>query len=144
MDELLAIVTEAVREADETFKRTGGGTRHWVRDCFFPALADREVILTDSPVSTEVLDYIIALENRVALLEKQRFEIGPLKETYEAVQKTRPDWWPDLGDEVENKTRTVGGVVYARQGGSISFRDEHHINYRMNFNDIVITRRKHG
>lgn len=144
MDKLLAIVTEAVREADETFKRTGGGTRHWVRDCFFPALADREVILTDSPVPTEVLDYIIALENRVALLEKQRFEIGPLKDTFEAVQKTRPDWWPNVGDEVECNTRTVGGVVYARQGRMISFRDEHHINYRMDVKDVIITRRKNG
>lgn len=34
-------LTRAVREADELFesgKTGGGGTRHWLRDCFLPAL----------------------------------------------------------------------------------------------------------
>ncbi len=35
------LLTQAVREADELFesgKTGGGGTRHWLRDCFLPAL----------------------------------------------------------------------------------------------------------
>ena len=34
----VAEITKAVREADEDFRHVGGSTRHWVRDCFIPAL----------------------------------------------------------------------------------------------------------
>jgi hypothetical protein len=30
---------KVVRPADEAFEKDGGGTRHWVRDHFLPALA---------------------------------------------------------------------------------------------------------
>jgi hypothetical protein len=36
--EIVNRVTAAVREADEAFKKTGGGSRHWVRECFLPSL----------------------------------------------------------------------------------------------------------
>lgn len=35
---LVAQVTAVVREADAAFQRVGGGSRHWVRDCFLPLL----------------------------------------------------------------------------------------------------------
>lgn len=38
--QLLADVTAVVREADEVFEKSGGGSRHWVRECFFPMLWD--------------------------------------------------------------------------------------------------------
>lgn len=31
-------ITEIVRQADDEFKRVGGSSRHWVRDCYFPLL----------------------------------------------------------------------------------------------------------
>ena len=31
-------VTAVTREADQTFERVGGSSRHWVRDCFLPTL----------------------------------------------------------------------------------------------------------
>lgn len=31
-------VTAVVREADRAFEKVGGGSRHWVRDCFLPLL----------------------------------------------------------------------------------------------------------
>jgi len=36
--ELVAAITAIVREADKTFERVGGSSRHWVRDCFLPCL----------------------------------------------------------------------------------------------------------
>lgn len=36
--ELVARLTAIVREADQTFERVGGSSRHWVRDCFLPLL----------------------------------------------------------------------------------------------------------
>jgi hypothetical protein len=37
---IVAALTVIVREADETFQRLGaiGSSRHWIRDCFLPAL----------------------------------------------------------------------------------------------------------
>ncbi len=31
-------ITAVVRDADQTFERVGGSSRHWVRDCFLPIL----------------------------------------------------------------------------------------------------------
>jgi hypothetical protein len=36
--ELIRRMTAAMREADETFERVGGSTRHHVRDCLLPVL----------------------------------------------------------------------------------------------------------
>jgi hypothetical protein len=35
---IAAGVTRIVREADDAFQRAGGGSRHWVRECFLPTL----------------------------------------------------------------------------------------------------------
>jgi hypothetical protein len=36
--ELVNALTPVVRAADEQLESEGGGTRHWVRDCFLPRL----------------------------------------------------------------------------------------------------------
>jgi ribosomal protein L44E len=36
---LLQRMTAAMREADRTFEKTGGSTRHHIRDCLLPVLA---------------------------------------------------------------------------------------------------------
>jgi hypothetical protein len=38
MDQYLAEITRVVRNADESFQKSGGSSRHWVRDNFFPEL----------------------------------------------------------------------------------------------------------
>ena len=38
---LLSYITDAVRDADEGFRRTGGSSRHWVDDWFLPMLKKR-------------------------------------------------------------------------------------------------------
>jgi hypothetical protein len=38
-NKLLQRMTAAMREADRTFERTGGSTRHHIRDCLLPILA---------------------------------------------------------------------------------------------------------
>ncbi len=38
-NEIVRAITAIVREADEVFQRVGGSSRHWVRDCFLPALS---------------------------------------------------------------------------------------------------------
>lgn len=35
---LFSVLTSAVREADQLHQAVGGGTRHWIRECFLPAL----------------------------------------------------------------------------------------------------------
>lgn len=35
---LVAAITAIVREADRAFEKAGGGSRHWVRECFLPML----------------------------------------------------------------------------------------------------------
>jgi hypothetical protein len=44
--ELLRRMTAAMREADETFERVGGSTRHHVRDCLLPVLKKHGLELT--------------------------------------------------------------------------------------------------
>jgi hypothetical protein len=44
----LRALTQAVREADELFesgKTGGGGTRHWLRDCFLPHLEAHGLVI---------------------------------------------------------------------------------------------------
>ncbi len=36
--EMVAVITRIVREADVLFQKSGGSSRHWVRDCFLPLL----------------------------------------------------------------------------------------------------------
>lgn len=39
LDQIEARLTAAMREADATHERVGGGTRHYVRDCLLPILS---------------------------------------------------------------------------------------------------------
>ena len=40
-DPMLRDLIRIVREADHILERIGGGTKHWVRDCFLPVLTRR-------------------------------------------------------------------------------------------------------
>lgn len=44
--DLLREFTSAMRAADETFQQTGGGTRHYLRDCLWPEMQKRGLSLT--------------------------------------------------------------------------------------------------
>ncbi len=44
--EIVRRMTAAMREADETFERAGGSTRHHVRDCLLPVLKKHGLELT--------------------------------------------------------------------------------------------------
>ena len=54
--ELLRRVTLAVRLADEEFERSGGSSRHWVSECFLPALKEEglEIVDLPAPIGTAV------------------------------------------------------------------------------------------
>jgi len=41
-------ITGIVRDADRTFERVGGSSRHWVRDCFLPMLNARGFVIVDA------------------------------------------------------------------------------------------------
>jgi hypothetical protein len=51
-------LVRAVRNADLTHEKTGGGTNHYVRDCLLPSLAD------------EVLTIVDEREHRAALVRR--------------------------------------------------------------------------
>jgi len=40
-------ITDAVREADDWFIKSGGSSRHWVVECFIPALLKRGLVIID-------------------------------------------------------------------------------------------------
>lgn len=44
--ELLRRMTAAMREADRTFQKVGGGMRHHVRDCLLPILEKHGLVLS--------------------------------------------------------------------------------------------------
>lgn len=54
-DEMFQRLTAATREADELFESGmtgGGGTRHWLRDCFLPALELHGLTIADTKDET--------------------------------------------------------------------------------------------
>ena len=55
-NELISKVTRAVREANAQFEVTGGSSRHWVRDCFLPALERHELSIVHlTPVAADAV-----------------------------------------------------------------------------------------
>lgn len=62
-----AAFTRAVRIADETFERVGGSSRHWIRDCFQPALEDEGLItFFDGEIAAMREDFKKAEDNATA------------------------------------------------------------------------------
>ncbi len=49
-------ITRIVRDADQDFEGSGGSTRHWVRDCFLPALekSGLRIVGAPAPASAQV------------------------------------------------------------------------------------------
>ena len=46
--ELVPAITRAVRKADDAFEKSGGSSRHWVRDCFLDALENEGLCVVES------------------------------------------------------------------------------------------------
>ena len=46
--ELVAKITVAVREADQNFQKSGGSSRHWVRECFLPMLTKHKLVIKEA------------------------------------------------------------------------------------------------
>lgn len=46
-DAIVNTVTRIVRDADRAFQKSGGSSRHWVRDCFLPMLNARGLRIVD-------------------------------------------------------------------------------------------------
>jgi len=58
--ELVARVTKAVRLADEQFEKSGGSSRHWVRECFLDCLEEEGLEVRDvdkKPTHLDLLAY---------------------------------------------------------------------------------------
>lgn len=47
--DLVQRVTPIIHDADLHHQSDGGGTRHWVRDCFLPRLAAANLTITEVP-----------------------------------------------------------------------------------------------
>ena len=59
---LETLVTIIVREADQAFEKSGGSSRHWVRDCFLPLLEAAGLRVVDANAERVVLDTAVAWE----------------------------------------------------------------------------------
>lgn len=60
--DLLAAATRAVRAADQAFQKVGGSSRHWIRECFFPQLAEHGLAIVRQEQSALIADLAEALE----------------------------------------------------------------------------------
>jgi len=71
IDESRALVNAAitaVREADETFEKVGGGTKHWFRDCFLPALAKQGLGIFKNSYPSELERELASIQSAFSLL----------------------------------------------------------------------------
>jgi hypothetical protein len=50
--EVLRLLTSAMRAADESFEKEGGGTRHYLRDCLWPEMQKRGLTIVPSRMAT--------------------------------------------------------------------------------------------
>jgi hypothetical protein len=57
----------AVRDADLTHQKTGGGTNHYVRDCLLPSLDDEGLIVVDSALGKQRVRDVVAQQWVVAI-----------------------------------------------------------------------------
>ncbi len=48
-------VTLMMRDADELFERSGGGTKHFVRECLHPMLTKHGLTIVDSKTMERIL-----------------------------------------------------------------------------------------
>ncbi len=56
-DEIFVRLTRATRDADKLYESGvtgGGGTRHWLRDCFLPALENEGLVVEDAACVQEL------------------------------------------------------------------------------------------
>ena len=54
-------ITRIVRDADQDFEGSGGSTRHWVRDCFLPALEKSGLRIVGAPAPASAQGVAVAL-----------------------------------------------------------------------------------
>lgn len=54
-DTLVTTITRAVRRADDRFAKSGGSSRHWVRDCFLDELEAEGLTIIESAEITRRL-----------------------------------------------------------------------------------------
>jgi hypothetical protein len=60
--ELVARITAAVRAADQAFERSGGSSRHWVRECLLPELDRAGLAVVDTKANEGALTARLAPE----------------------------------------------------------------------------------
>lgn len=58
-------VTAVCRKVDPEFEKEGGGTRHWVRDFFLPALAEAGYVVVSARLSEERVETAAGAIRRV-------------------------------------------------------------------------------
>ena len=81
---LLDDITQAVREADEWFKKVGGSSRHWVDDCFMPMLKKQGL---DIFKAQEVYDIEAAKAEADAEIERLKSKLRELSNIAHAAHK---------------------------------------------------------
>ena len=64
----LRAITSAVREADIAFKHVGGSSRHWVNECFLPALEEKGLEIVDRARVAALTADLAARDERIARL----------------------------------------------------------------------------
>ena len=60
-------LTAVMRKADKVFERVGGSTRHYVRDCLLPLMADAGLFVSSSEQAARLAErdeQIAALEGK--------------------------------------------------------------------------------
>lgn len=64
-------LTAVMRKADKVFERVGGSTRHYVRDCLLPLMADAGLFVSSSELQARVAELEAAAREAMTLLDQQ-------------------------------------------------------------------------
>jgi hypothetical protein len=76
---LVTRITAAVREADRTFERVGGSSRHWVRDCFLPTLEKHGLAVWEG-TRRAIVEEVLRSINEVAEVSTHWMNAYPSRE----------------------------------------------------------------
>lgn len=69
---LVTVLTAIVREADQAFQRSGGSSRHWVRDCFLPHLNASGVVVSIASAHAAADRQIAELKEALRSADEER------------------------------------------------------------------------
>lgn len=106
---ITARITRAVKQADIAFEKIGGSTRHWVIDCFLPALEEEEIICKDKRTN-RYFPFENILPAPVMAYGVPVYPEEPYQKTTTATTTRLTDTVDELDEQVMNEAQVVAEI----------------------------------